>query len=52
VVVLRYYCDLSEREVAAALGCSEGTVKSQAAKGLAALRDSSLAASVHEGNTP
>ncbi|MDX6242998.1 MAG: hypothetical protein QOE76_721 [Frankiales bacterium] len=52
VVVLRYYLDLSEREVAAALGCSEGTVKSQAAKGLAALRDSSLATSVHEGNTP
>jgi RNA polymerase sigma-70 factor (sigma-E family) len=52
VVVLRYYCDLSEREVAEALGCSEGTVKSQAAKGLAALRDSSLASTVHEGNTP
>jgi RNA polymerase sigma-70 factor (sigma-E family) len=52
VVVLRYYCDLSEREVAEALGCSEGTVKSQAAKGLAALRHSTLATSVHEGNTP
>jgi RNA polymerase sigma-70 factor (sigma-E family) len=52
VVVLRYYCDLSEREVAEALGCSEGTVKSQAAKGLAALRTSGLATSIHEGNTP
>jgi RNA polymerase sigma-70 factor (sigma-E family) len=52
VVVLRYYCDLSEREVAEALGCTEGTVKSQAAKGLAALRESSLASTVHEGNTP
>ena len=50
VVVLRYYCDLSERDVAEALGCSEGTVKSQAAKGLAALRASGLATTIHEGN--
>jgi len=38
VVVLRYWLDLSEAETAAALGCSVGTVKSQAARGLAALR--------------
>ena len=38
VVVLRYYDDLSERDVATMLGCSAGTVKSQAAKGLAKLR--------------
>ncbi|WP_441248849.1 SigE family RNA polymerase sigma factor [Kitasatospora sp. McL0602] len=38
VVVLRYWEDLSEAQVAAALGCSVGTVKSQAAKGLAKLR--------------
>jgi RNA polymerase sigma-70 factor (sigma-E family) len=38
VVVLRYFEDLSEREVAALLDCSIGTVKSQAAKGLAKLR--------------
>ncbi|OLF05527.1 SigE family RNA polymerase sigma factor [Actinophytocola xanthii] len=38
VVVLRYWEDLSITETAAALGKSEGTVKSQAAKGLAALR--------------
>lgn len=49
VVVLRYYCDLSEAETAAALGCSVGTVKSQAAKGLDRLRHSPLAAAVAEG---
>jgi RNA polymerase sigma-70 factor (ECF subfamily) len=38
VVVLRYYEDLSEAEAAAVLGCSVGTVKSQAARGLASLR--------------
>jgi RNA polymerase sigma-70 factor (sigma-E family) len=38
VLVLRYYDDYSEQEIAAALNCSVGTVKSQAAKGLAKLR--------------
>ena len=38
VVVLRYYDDLSEKQVAEVMGCSVGTVKSQAAKGLARLR--------------
>lgn len=36
-VVLRYYADLSEAEVAQALGCSIGTVKSQLFKARATL---------------
>lgn len=36
-VVLRYYADLSEADVARALGCSVGTVKSQLSKARAAL---------------
>jgi len=41
VIVLRYFEDLTERETAAVLGCSVGTVKSQTARAIAALRDSS-----------
>jgi RNA polymerase sigma-70 factor (sigma-E family) len=37
-LVLRYYCDLNIDQTAAALGCSAGTVKSQTAKAIAALR--------------
>ncbi|MEP9361615.1 SigE family RNA polymerase sigma factor [Nocardioides sp. CN2-186] len=38
VVVLRYYEDLGEQEIADALGCSRGTVKSTAHHALKALR--------------
>ena len=38
VLVLRYYADLSEADIAAALGCRPGTVKSLASRGLAHLR--------------
>jgi RNA polymerase sigma-70 factor (sigma-E family) len=38
VVVLRYVADLTEEQTAAALGCSAGTVKTHAARGLRALR--------------
>ncbi len=37
-VVLRYFADMSEADVAAALGCSVGTVKKHTARGLATLR--------------
>jgi RNA polymerase sigma-70 factor (sigma-E family) len=38
VIVLRYWMELTEHEAAAALNCSVGTVKSQASRGLAMLR--------------
>jgi RNA polymerase sigma-70 factor (sigma-E family) len=37
-VVLRYLEGMTERETAALLGCSQGTVKSQSSRALAALR--------------
>lgn len=40
VVILRYLVDLPEAEVAETLGCSVGTVKTHASRGLAALRRS------------
>jgi RNA polymerase sigma-70 factor (sigma-E family) len=45
VLVLRYVADLPVDQVAAALGCSAGTVKSQTARGLATLR------AAYQGNT-
>ncbi|MGQ0616773.1 MAG: RNA polymerase sigma factor [Acidimicrobiia bacterium] len=39
VLVLRFYLDLSEGEIAATLGISPGTVKTHARRGLVALAD-------------
>jgi RNA polymerase sigma factor (sigma-70 family) len=39
VIVLRFLADLPEAEVARALGCSVGSVKQHASRGLAALRN-------------
>jgi RNA polymerase sigma-70 factor (sigma-E family) len=44
-VVLRYYSDLSELQTAQLMGCSESTVNTQTARGLARLR-AALAAPV------
>jgi len=38
VLVLRYYADLTEAEIALTLGISRGAVKSHASRGMAALR--------------
>jgi RNA polymerase sigma-70 factor (sigma-E family) len=38
VLVLRFFCDLSVEDTAAALHCSTGNVKSQTARGLVAMR--------------
>jgi RNA polymerase sigma-70 factor (sigma-E family) len=37
-IVLRYYADLSEAEIAAAMGITRGAVKSHTARGMSALR--------------
>lgn len=42
--MLRYLADLPEDAVAAALGCSVGTVKTHGSRGLAALRAAPLGA--------
>jgi RNA polymerase sigma-70 factor (sigma-E family) len=39
VLVLRYFDDMSEADIAKALRCSAGTVKSQASRGLVRLRE-------------
>jgi len=49
VVVLRYWMDMTETDVAATLGCSVGNVKSQASRALAKLR---LSPDLAEGKLP
>lgn len=44
VLVLRFFDDMSEADVATALRCSVGTVKSQTSRGLTRLREL-----LHEG---
>jgi RNA polymerase sigma-70 factor (sigma-E family) len=39
VLALRFYCDMSEAEIARVLGCRPGTVKSSLSRGLAKLRE-------------
>ncbi|RHW28752.1 SigE family RNA polymerase sigma factor [Nocardioides immobilis] len=48
VIVLRYYEDLSEAEIAGALGCAPGTVKSQSSSAMKALRRALAASGVGE----
>jgi RNA polymerase sigma-70 factor (sigma-E family) len=47
VLVLRYYEDLPDAEIAAVLGCSPGTVRSNASRGLATLRNNLPAEEEH-----
>jgi RNA polymerase sigma-70 factor (sigma-E family) len=49
VLVLRYFNDLTEAQVAEVLGCSPGTVKSSASRGLARLREALQPVPLHEG---
>ena len=49
VIVLRYYEDLSEAQIADALGCAAGTVKSHSSAAIVALRRALAATGVAEG---
>jgi RNA polymerase sigma-70 factor (sigma-E family) len=52
VLVLRYFEELSEAEIAAALGCSQGTVKSSAARGVKRLRELTAAWTTQPATEP
>jgi RNA polymerase sigma factor (sigma-70 family) len=39
VLVLRFYADETDEQIAATLGCRRGTVRSLASRALSALRD-------------
>lgn len=49
VVVLRYYENLTDTEIAAVLGCAEATVRSHAARALATLRGQEESAASRTG---
>ena len=51
VLVLRYFNDLTEAQVADVLGCSPGTVKSSASRGLARLREALQPVPLDQGAT-
>jgi RNA polymerase sigma-70 factor (sigma-E family) len=48
VLVLRYYEDLADEDIAHRIGVSRNTVRSLAARGLAKLRTETAAAAVHD----
>jgi RNA polymerase sigma factor (sigma-70 family) len=48
-IVLRYYENCTDAEIAAALGCGEGTVRSHLSRAVATLRAVELRASAVEG---
>jgi RNA polymerase sigma-70 factor (sigma-E family) len=48
VIVLRYYEDLTEAQIAEVLGCAPGTVKSQSSAAIGALRRALAASGVGE----
>ncbi|HET7243832.1 MAG TPA: SigE family RNA polymerase sigma factor [Streptosporangiaceae bacterium] len=51
-LVLRYYEDLPDHQIAALLGCREASVRSLTSRGLAALRQLDVPASIGEKDRP
>ncbi|MBO3748176.1 SigE family RNA polymerase sigma factor [Streptosporangiaceae bacterium NEAU-GS5] len=50
VIVLRYFADLPDQEIAETLGCSPATVRSQASRALARLRVDPAARAIQSGS--